>query len=51
MDADRDSDPDAYNIGTGVEDDAGSRPAFGGIIVGDDIACVLHLTLFPAVKQ
>jgi len=53
MDADTDSEPAADNIGMDIEDDTGSGLAVRGMIVDDDIACVLHptLTLFPAVKQ
>ena len=52
MDADPDSELGAHNIGMEVEVDAGSGLAVGGMIVDDDIPCVLHPTaiIFPALK-
>ena len=48
MDADPDSEPGVDNIGMDVEDDAGSGPALGGMIVDEDTPCVLHPNPHPS---
>src|SRR5216683_8446818 len=47
MDADPDSELAADNIGMDVEDDAGSGPALGGMIIDEDTPCVLHPNPHP----
>ena len=54
MDADPDMEPAVYNIGVDVEDDAGSGPALGGMIIDEDTQCVLHPNSqpsFPTVNE
>ncbi len=50
MDTNPDSEPSAHNIGMDIEDGAGSGPVVGGMIVDDDISCVLHHPIILLVQ-